>query len=101
MITSTCLYRGSVIGLQAYRTGSDISSVASAETLQTPNSTYGFHHVLGCVNLEVLSGDKLMATHYCQTANWLLPVNLGKFPRNSALQVYNTPMHGYDISLHL
>jgi hypothetical protein len=68
-----------------------MSSSSSAETAQTPNSTYDSHYVLGCVSLEVLS-RRLMVTHYYQTANCLLPLNLGKFPKNSVLQVYNTVM---------
>jgi hypothetical protein len=57
------------------------------------------YYILECGHLEVFF-RKLMATHYCQTAAWLLPASSEFVLKNSVLQVYNIAIHGYDISHH-
>jgi hypothetical protein len=79
--------------------------VASAETLpghsdatkKCSDPSHVVHITFQGVSFEALA-RRQMVSHYCQTANSLLPANSRKFTKNSVLQVYNTTIHSYNIS---
>jgi hypothetical protein len=55
------------------------------------------HIMFQGVSLEALA-RRLMVSYDCQTADLLLLVNSRKLSKNSALQLYNTAIHFYDLT---